>query len=135
MKLLGVKPVRPPVPTLPKGYRFSLEKVNPVEVAHLLADAFGFDVTAWAPSPDAYAVVALFDPEDRLVGVCQVLTPCFLHQFAILPDQQMQGLGHKMFDWAVNTFNLPYVLVAVDETTTSAGHKFWMALGFTEVGS
>lgn len=133
--LLGVKAESvPAVPKLPEGYKFSLGTVAHADMARLLSNAFELDVQAWAPPHDIIAL-PLITFKGRVVAACSVLPPVFLHQFAVDPEHQMQGLGRALYEFTVHMFNLNYVLVSVDETTTESGHKFWKALGFKEIGS
>lgn len=134
MKLLGTRP-EGGLPGRKKGFRISLGNLAPEQMALLLSRAFDREVKTWYPSEGALAVPIVKTSGGRIVGACTLVRPCFLHQFAVDPEFQLQGLGRWLYEWTAWTFELPYVLVSVDEDTSEAGHKFWKALGFTEIGS
>lgn len=133
---LGAKAPAPgKLEDFPEGFRLSLGSPAPGEMDLLLQRAFDLPKARWVPSDNLAGLVLVRHESGRLAAACSVLSPFFLHQFCVDPDFQMQGLGGKLLAHTVQLFDLPYVLVGTDETTTEAGHRFWVRQGFKEIAS
>jgi GNAT superfamily N-acetyltransferase len=123
-----------PVP--PKEWiKVSLVPPTQNQMNRLLREAFKIPDAVWEPATGHQGVVTLRGrASGEVFGACSVLSPFFLHQVAVLPAYQGKGLGSYLIRAAADLFDLPYVVVQVDNSTQASGHTFWELQGFREIG-
>lgn len=120
--------------TMPDGFRFSLGNVTVPEYSILLRTAFELPEAVWQPSDNMVGLPSVRYKDGTLVAACSILQPHFLHQVAVRPECQGQGVGSAFIRQIAHLFELPYLVVQVDDTTTDHGLTFWKNRNFKEIG-
>ena len=125
-----------PIPTaMPEHCRFSLGTITVAEYSQLLRLAFDQADVVWTVPDNLVALPSVRDTKTgMLVAACSVIQPHFLHQVAVHPAAQRQGIGIAFIRQIAHLFELPYLVVQVDDTTTDHGLTFWKNNGFKEIG-
>jgi GNAT superfamily N-acetyltransferase len=120
---------------MPDDFRFSLGAFDPFEYSYLLQQGFENPQLLWKPRDDIAGAPIVRHASGRVVAACTIIQPCFLHQVVVDPEFQKLGVGAAFIRNIAAIFELPYLLVQVDDTTTEHGWRFWTKQQFKELGT
>jgi GNAT superfamily N-acetyltransferase len=132
-KILAHKGALPAIDIGP-GFTYSIGPVDTDDVGNLLSQSFEVPPIRWTPHPDS-VLLPIIRYEGTLVAVCSILRPCFVHQLAVAKKYRQMGLARYLLSVSQRLLELPYLMAVTDGTTTEAGHEFWKAMGFKEIGT
>jgi len=115
------------------GFTYSIGPFSSAEMTELLLESFNVVPPEWTPHPDS-VLIPIIRHEGTLVAACSILRPCWVHQLAVAKKHRQLGLARYLLSVSQRLLELPYLMAVTDGTTTEAGHEFWSAMKFKEIG-